>query len=115
MNSPADLPLWAAILISAFLLLGSGLTFLGAIGILRFRNFYQRIHAPTLGTTFGAGGILIASIIYSIMTDARLVLHEILIAVFIIVTTPVTLMLLGRAALFRDRTAKKDGVPPYED
>jgi multicomponent K+:H+ antiporter subunit G len=31
------------------------------------------------------------------------VLHELLIAGFVTVTTPVTLMLLGRAALYRDR------------
>ena len=31
-------------------------------------------------------------------------LHEILIAIFVTVTTPVTLMLLARAALYRDRS-----------
>jgi multicomponent K+:H+ antiporter subunit G len=31
------------------------------------------------------------------------VIHEVLIAVFMTVTTPVTLMLLVRAAFFRDR------------
>jgi len=113
MNDPTALPLWASILISVFLLIGSGLTLVGTIGLLRFGNFYRRIHAPTLGTTFGAGGILIASIIFSLMTETRPVLHELLISVFIIVTTPVTLMLLSRAALFRDRTAKNDAVPPF--
>ena len=114
MSNPADLPLWASILISLFLLIGSGLTLIGTIGLVRFRNFYQRIHAPTLGTTFGAGGILIASIILSLVADERPIFHEILIAVFVTVTTPVTLMLLGRAALFRDRTEKSEDVPPYE-
>lgn len=113
MSDPTNLPLWAAVLISFFLLLGSGLTLVGTIGLLRLRNFYQRLHAPTLGTTFGAGGILIASIILSVLTESRPVFHEILIAVFVIVTTPVTLMLLGRAALFRDRTEKDDDVPPF--
>ncbi|MCO5066185.1 MAG: monovalent cation/H(+) antiporter subunit G [Rhizobiaceae bacterium] len=114
MSDPTDLPLWAAILISLFLVLGSAITLLGAIGLLRFRNFYQRLHAPTLGTTFGAGGILISSIIFSQMTESRPVLHELLIAAFVTVTTPVTLMLLGRAALFRDRTEKNDIVPPFQ-
>ena len=39
MTDPTDLPLWAVILISFFLLFGSGLTLLGTIGLLRFRNF----------------------------------------------------------------------------
>ena len=37
----------------------------GAIGMLRFRDFFQRLHAPTKATTLGVGGVLIASIIYS--------------------------------------------------
>lgn len=114
MSDPTTLPLWASILISIFLLLGSGLTLLGTIGLLRFGNFYRRIHAPTLGTTFGAGGILVASIIFSLLTETRPILHELLISVFVTVTTPVTLMLLSRAALFRDRTEKNGDVPPFQ-
>jgi multicomponent K+:H+ antiporter subunit G len=41
------------------------------------------------------------------------VLHEILIGVFAILTTPVTLILLVRAALYRDRVEGQD-VPPAE-
>jgi multicomponent K+:H+ antiporter subunit G len=37
--------------------------------------------------------------------------HEILIAVFVTLTTPVTLMLLVRAALYRDRTEGSRDVP----
>ena len=37
---------------------------------------------------------------------------EVLIAVFLTVTTPVTLMLLGRAALYRDRSENAADVPP---
>lgn len=107
----ADFPLWAAILVAAFLLIGSGLTLLGAVGLLRFHSFYERIHLPTLGTSWGAGGILFASMIFFSVLQSRLVLHELLIAVFITVTTPVSLMLLARAALYRDRTEGRTGVP----
>lgn len=114
MTHAADLPLWAALLTAFFLLLGSGLTLLGAIGLLRFGSFYERVHAPTLGTTWGAGGILIASMICFTVLQSRPALHEILIAAFVIVTTPVSLMLLARAALYRDRTENNDGVPAFE-
>ena len=44
----------------------------------------------------------------------RVVLHEILIGVFVTVTTPVTLMLLARAALYRDRSeGKNQDIPPH--
>jgi multicomponent K+:H+ antiporter subunit G len=43
--------------------------------------------------------------------DSRPVLHEILIGVFITITTPVTLMLLARAALYRERAEGSPDAP----
>lgn len=106
-----DLPLWLAITITAFLLWGSGLTLIGAIGLTRGKTFYDRLHMPTLGTSWGVGGIIIASIIYSTMVEHRLVSHELLLAIFLIVTTPVTLMLLSRAAMQRDQSSNSPEVP----
>lgn len=114
MTPLVDLPIWAALLTAFFLVLGSALTLLGSVGLLRFRSFYERIHAPTLGTTWGTGGVLIASIIFHSALQSEPVLHEILIAVFVTVTTPVSLMLLARAALYRDRSEGNEGVPPFE-
>ncbi|MNL76167.1 putative monovalent cation/H+ antiporter subunit G [compost metagenome] len=45
------------------------------------------------------------------MLQSRWVFHEVLIVVFVIMTTPVTLMLLGQAALYRDRVEERGGVP----
>jgi multicomponent K+:H+ antiporter subunit G len=114
MTHAADLPVWAAVVVGCFLVMGSGLTLLGTIGLLRFRTFYERIHAPTLGTSWGAGGILVASMLCFSMLESRPVAHEVLIAVFVTVTTPVSLMLLGRAAVYRDRTENSDDVPAFE-
>src|SRR3546814_12245909 len=44
---------------------------------------------------------LLASITYFSVLDTRPVVHEILIGVFVTVTTPVTLILLARATRFR--------------
>ena len=106
------LPAWAALLASVLVLLGAGITLVGAIGLLRLRTFYERMHAPTLGATWGAGGVLLGSIVLFSVVQARPVLHEALIAVFVTVTTPVTLMLLARAALYRDRSEGSTDVPP---
>ena len=59
MTHSADLPTWAALLTSLFLLLGAVLTLIGSLGLLRLGSFYDRIHAPTLGTTLGIGSGLI--------------------------------------------------------
>lgn len=110
----ADIPLWIAVLVALFLVTGSAVTLLGTIGLLRFGSFYERVHAPTLGNTGGTGAILIASIIFFSVTQSRPVLHELLIAAFMAVTTPVTLLLLARAALYRDRTEGTGAVPPSD-
>jgi multicomponent K+:H+ antiporter subunit G len=93
----ADLPAWAALLTAFFVVVGSGLTLVGSLGLLRLKTFYQRLHAPTLGTTLGTGAILIGSMIFFSALGARLVLHEMLIAVFVTVTAPITFILLLRA------------------
>ncbi len=50
----ADIPVWVAIAVAFFLLIGAGLALIGAIGFLRLPTFYERIHAPTLGTSWGS-------------------------------------------------------------
>jgi multicomponent K+:H+ antiporter subunit G len=112
MSYAVDLPVWAAVPTAFLLLLGAALALIGSFGLLRLGSFYDRIHAPTLGTTMGIGCILAASMLFFSVLETRLVLHELLIAVLMVVTTPVTLMLLARAALYRDRTEGSDGVPP---
>ncbi|WP_296200201.1 monovalent cation/H(+) antiporter subunit G [uncultured Hyphomicrobium sp.] len=106
------MPDWVAVLTAILVLLGSILTLIGTIGLLRFNSFYARVHAPTLGTTLGVGCVLIASILYFSVLQSRPVFHEVLIMIFVTVTTPITLMLLVKAALHRDRDAGKDHVPP---
>jgi multicomponent K+:H+ antiporter subunit G len=103
-----DLPLWLSILISALVVLGALITMAGCFGLLRLENFYLRIHAPTMGTSMGGGLILLASAIYFSVTNERLIVHEIAIFAFVTITTPVTLMLLARATLFRDRVEGGD-------
>ena len=65
-----------------------------------------------MGTTGGVGLMLAASMLLFSALESRPVLHEIVIAVFVVVTTPVTYLLLVRAAVHRDRTrreASRDG------
>lgn len=107
----SEIPLWAAIVFSVLVVGGSALTLLGCMGLARFDTFYARIHAPTIGTSFGMVGVVLASALYFTMSEGRPVIHELLIVVFVVVTTPVTLMLLSRAALHRDRIEGKPGVP----
>lgn len=101
--SPTDVPLWAAIPAALLLVCGGLLTVVGSLGLLRLKAFYARIHAPTMGSTLGTGCVLIASMITSSALAGRPVIHELLITVFILITSPVTAMLLMRAAIYRTR------------
>jgi multicomponent K+:H+ antiporter subunit G len=112
MNAAGTLPAWAALLVALLVVVGAAVTLIGSFGLLRLGNFYARVHAPTLGATFGMGSILAGSALCFSVLAARPVVHEVLIAVFVTLTTPVTLMLLGRAALYRDRTEGSKDVPP---
>ena len=112
MTHAGDLPAWAALLTAFLVLVGAGLTLTGALGTLQFRRFFERVHAPTLGTSWGTGATVMASILFFSVSGSRLVVHEVLIGIFITVTTPVTLMLLARAALYRDRAEGNADVPP---
>ncbi|WP_207100333.1 monovalent cation/H(+) antiporter subunit G [Paracoccus shandongensis] len=111
--SPLEaVPLWIAIPVAILVVLGSTLTLIGALGFARLASFYDRLHAPTLATSWGTGGIIIASALMFSVLEGRAVIHEFVIGLCIVVTTPVTLMMLARAALHRDRAEGSDALPP---
>jgi multicomponent K+:H+ antiporter subunit G len=97
------LPPVVAGLVAVLVVLGAALALIGSVGLLRLPTFYQRVHPPTMGTTLGVGLTLAASILLGSVIESRPALQPIVIAVFAVVTTPVTYMLLVRAAVQRDR------------
>ncbi|AQX19007.1 multisubunit potassium/proton antiporter, PhaG subunit [Bartonella sp. CDC_skunk] len=99
-----DISLWSALIISFFLILGSSLTLIGTIGLVRFSNFYERLHTSSLSTSWGGSSIIIASFFYSIHVDHVFVIHEILLMIFLFMTTPITSMLLSQTAVHRDQS-----------
>jgi multicomponent K+:H+ antiporter subunit G len=103
MTHAATLPPLLAVLVALLVVLGAALALIGSVGLLRLKTFYERIHPPTMGTTLGLGLTLIASMLLFSTLESRPVLHEIVIAVFMVATAPLTFMLLVRAALHRDR------------
>lgn len=111
MNGP-DLPAWAAWIVVGLALAGAGFSLTGALGLIRLKTFYERVHAPTLGATLGAFLILTGSMLLLSLVEGHIVLRDVLIGLFITLTTPVTMLLLARAAAHRDRTEKNPKAPP---
>jgi multicomponent K+:H+ antiporter subunit G len=98
MTMATELPLWAQILIAAPLVVGGVFTVVGALGMLRFPDFFMRLHAPTKATTLGVGGVLVASLLLHWLRG-EFGVHELLITLFLFVTAPVSANLMAKAAL----------------
>src|SRR5699024_4769329 len=100
----------------ALLVLASALvTLIGSLGLIRFKSFYERLHAPTLGNTLGLFLMVVAAVMFFSWNGGYLAVHVILIGLFLTFTTPVTLLLLARATLARDHRAGTPGVPEARD
>ena len=101
--STVDLPVWAAIPAALLLIIGGSLALIGAIGLLKLPTFYMRLHSPSMGNTLGAGCVLIASMLVSSALLHRPVIHEVLITLFMVMTAPISAMLIMRGAIHRTR------------
>jgi multicomponent K+:H+ antiporter subunit G len=104
----SQLPAWAALPAAVFLIAGGLLAAIGALGVLRLPNFFMRMHPPAMGSTLGAGCVLLASILVSSAAASRPVVHALLITLFVVMTAPVTAMLLARAAVYRSERRARE-------
>ena len=109
MNTLDQLPLWADALIAAMLLVSAVTALIGSFALVKFSDFYKRLHGPTKATTLGVGGVLIASAVYFTVRGAGFSVHEFLITLFLFLTAPVSAHLLVKAAL---HLARADRMPP---
>lgn len=105
------LPIWAQWLVGILAVGGSAIAFLGSLGLLRLRTYYERVHAPSIIATMGCWLTMWAAIIFFSASGRGPAFSLLLIAIFVGVTVPITTIFLMRAALFRSRRAGEN-VPP---
>jgi multicomponent K+:H+ antiporter subunit G len=98
------LPAWIAVPAGLLLIIGGACALIGAIGMVRMREFYQRMHPATMGATLGTGCILVCTLLLSSAVAGKLVIHPLVITMFVVVTAPVSAITLMRAAISRTRT-----------
>ncbi len=96
-----QVPLFWAIIVSALLILAGVVTLVGSLGLLRLKTFYERMHAPTMGMTMGAFCIALSATIVASFIQHRPIFHEWLICIFLLLTSPVTAILLMQSARHR--------------
>ena len=107
MSGIETLPDWAALIVSLLLILGATIVLIGALGLVRLRTFYQRIHGPAITITLGPGSLLLASMLYFTTAQSRPVVHEVIITLFVLLTAPVVSMMIMRSAVYRDLRARR--------
>lgn len=103
--------LWIEIPVALLLVLSGLFTLLAAVGLVRFKSFFQRMHPPALAFSLSSWCVTLASILYFSAQDHKLSLHAWLIIIFLSLTVPVTTILLARTGLFRKRRLGQDVRP----
>lgn len=98
------------IIISLLLVTGGIFGLVGSLGLLKLRQPMQRLHAPTKATTVGVGTALVASVLSAAFLHGVVTWHELLIVLFLFVTSPVTANFLSKVHLHR--TVTPADLPP---
>ncbi len=104
MNSAA----WVDWIVAVLIVGGAAFALVGSYGLAKLGDFYKRLHGPTKATTLGVGGVLLASCVFFIAAG-RGGTEQILVALFLFITAPVSAHLLVKAVLSLDAT---DRPPP---
>lgn len=86
-------------LVAALILTGAFFTLAGSVALVRFPDFFLRLHGPTKATTLGVGALLIASALFFSWDEGYVRFQEVLIMLFLFMTAPVSAHLLAKAAL----------------
>lgn len=91
------------IITSIFIFIGVFFTFLSALGVIRLKDVYSRMHAAGKSSTFGVIWLMLATFTYFI--PEGIINGKILLAIlFVFMTAPLS-------ALMINRSAYKIGVP----
>jgi len=95
------LPIWAEWLVAALLVVGAAFALVGSWGLAKLSDTLKRLHGPSKASTLGVGCLLAASALaFGLRGQGSG--HELLIALFIFITAPVSAHLVVKAAMRLD-------------
>ena len=89
------------IVVSLLLVIGGAFPLIGSWGLTRLPSLMTRLHGPTKASTLGVGSCLIASMIYFPAAGGDFSAHELLIALFLFITAPISANMIAKAHLHR--------------
>lgn len=86
-------------LIGFLLVAGALFVLLGSVALVKLPDFYTRLHGPTKATTLGLGSLVLASVVFFNIEMQTLSLQQLLIALFLFISAPVTAHMLIKVAM----------------
>lgn len=89
------------LVVSLLILAASFFLLVGSYGLAKLPSLIQRLHAPTKAATLGAGGLLLASMLYFWGVKGHFSFHELLITLFLFLSAPITAHMIAKANLLR--------------
>lgn len=98
MNTLNHLPLWAEGLVAALLVIGAIFVLIGSWALVKFSDFFKRLHGPSKASTLGVGCLLLAAALVSFW-QGQVSGREWLVLLFLFITAPVSAHVLVKAAL----------------
>lgn len=88
----------AEVIAGVFILIGTLVSFISAIGLVRLPDVYTRSHAGSKSSTVGVLFILIGTLLYFLISEGYFSIRLILGIVFVFLTAPVSAHVICRAA-----------------
>ncbi len=85
--------------IGSLLIAGALFVLLGSVALVKLPDFYTRLHGPTKATTLGLGSLVLASVLFFNVEQQTLSLQQLLIALFLFISAPVTAHMLIKVAM----------------
>lgn len=88
-------------LVALLLALGGSFALIGSWGLVRLPSLMTRLHGPTKATTLGVGSCLLASMIFFPAAGQGFTAHELLVALFLVITAPISAHMIAKSHLHR--------------
>lgn len=98
--------MWRDLLSGALILAGLFVLTFSIYGILKMPDIYTRIHAASKAAFLGIMPFLVAAMLTG---NLAMITRSILIAVFLILTTPISTHIIGQAAYLTDEPMETPG------
>lgn len=102
---------FAELLVSALIVFGGVFGLVGSYGLAKLPDLMTRLHGPTKATTLGVGSVLVASMAFIFWQKGTISSHELLIAIFLLLTAPITANFIAKSFLHRQANPETD-LPP---